>query len=183
MKILAFGASSSKNSINKAFATYTANQFPGANAEVIDLNDFEMPIFSIDREKEQGFPSEIDLFIEKIDAVDMVIISFAEHNGSYSAAFKNIFDWVSRVKLKMFENKKLILLSTSTGMGGGRNALANALSRFPKHGGDIIGSFVLPNFKSFFSMEEGIIEPEYKNEFSSLMEQINKDHVQHFINH
>ena len=49
-KIIAFGASSSKTSINKEFATYVAYQFQNASIEILDLNDYEMPIFSVDKE-------------------------------------------------------------------------------------------------------------------------------------
>jgi len=53
-KIIAFGGSSSKNSINKQLATYTATLFPNVFVEVLDLNQYEMPVFSVDLEKEQG---------------------------------------------------------------------------------------------------------------------------------
>ncbi|MAI82724.1 MAG: NADPH-dependent FMN reductase, partial [Flavobacteriales bacterium] len=55
-KVLAFGASSSKKSINKKFAIYVANCIPSAEINVIDLNDYEMPIYSIDKEEENGIP-------------------------------------------------------------------------------------------------------------------------------
>ena len=51
-KIIAFGASSSKSSINKQLATFAANQFQNVSVEILDLNDYEMPIFSVDKEKE-----------------------------------------------------------------------------------------------------------------------------------
>ena len=40
MKVLAFGASSSKTSINKTFASYAAHLIANAQVEVLDLNDF-----------------------------------------------------------------------------------------------------------------------------------------------
>ncbi|MEO8255397.1 MAG: NAD(P)H-dependent oxidoreductase, partial [Flavobacterium sp.] len=52
MKITAFGGSNSKHSINKHFATYAASLFENADVEVLDLNDFAMPLFSVDLEKE-----------------------------------------------------------------------------------------------------------------------------------
>ena len=55
-KILAFGASSSATSINKQLATYAAHQFANATVEVLDLNDYEMPIFSINKETKTGIP-------------------------------------------------------------------------------------------------------------------------------
>ena len=43
-KIIAFGASSSTNSINKKLAIYAANQISNSKVIVLDLNDFEMGI-------------------------------------------------------------------------------------------------------------------------------------------
>ena len=65
-KILAFGASSSRNSINKQLATYAASLFQDATVEVLDLNDYEMPIYSIDKEKENGIPQLAIDFYNKI---------------------------------------------------------------------------------------------------------------------
>ena len=53
-KILAFGASNSINSINKRLASYTAKMISPVESVIIDLNDFEMPIYSEDREKKRG---------------------------------------------------------------------------------------------------------------------------------
>ena len=85
----------------------------------IDLNDFEMPIFSIDKEKNTGIPNQAHTFKEKIRNAEGIIISFAEHNGSYSVAFKNIFDWASRIEKSMWLNKPMFLLATSPGGRGG----------------------------------------------------------------
>ena len=115
MKILAFAASSSKKSINKRLVTYAASLLQGADVEVLDLNDFEMPLFSVDKEEELGHPALAKAFLSKIAASDALIISFAEHNGSYSAAYKNLFDWCSRAGAKVFHDKPLVLLATSQG--------------------------------------------------------------------
>ena len=96
-KIVAFGASSSSNSINKRLATYAAQQIQNSNVVILDLNNFEMPIYSEDFERLNGIPKEAYDFKEIIKEVDGIIISFAEHNGAYTAAFKNIFDWISRI--------------------------------------------------------------------------------------
>ena len=54
--IVAFGASSSKTSINKELASYAASLVPKSRANIIDLIDYEMPIYSIDRDKETCIP-------------------------------------------------------------------------------------------------------------------------------
>ena len=126
-KILVFGASSSRDSINKELATYAATLLDGVEANIIDLNDFEMPIFSVDREADLGGqPDEAKQFKSLINDCDGLIISFAEHNGSYSAAFKNVFDWASRVEKDMWQNKPMLLLATSPGKRGGGSEIGRA---------------------------------------------------------
>jgi NAD(P)H-dependent FMN reductase len=164
MKILAFGASYSKSSINKVFASYVANQIGAAEVEVLDLNQYDLPLFTVDKEMEIGAPELVKDFLNKIEKSDLLVISMAEHNGSYTAAFKNLFDWTSRSKLKMFENKKVILLSTSPGPRGGKGALDAALVRFPIHGANIIMTFTLPKFADNFALGEGIINEELRKE-------------------
>ena len=56
MKLLAFAGSSSRHSINKKLATYAAGLFENAEVELLDLNDYELPLFSVDREKLIGHP-------------------------------------------------------------------------------------------------------------------------------
>ena len=171
-KIIAFGASSSKTSINKQLATYVATQFNNASVEVLDLNDYEMPIFSIDRESTTGIPKLAEAFFEKLGSADLIIISFAEHNGAYSAAFKNIFDWISRINSKTFQEKSMILLSTSPGPRGGATVLEIAKNRFPFQGGVVKGSFSLPSFNANFDQAKGIINDDLKNQVLEIVNSI-----------
>ena len=117
-KIVAFGASSSLNSINKDLATYTASLVPDSASIVVNLIDFEMPIYSIDKEKENGIPDLAYKFKDILKNADGIVISFAEHNGVYTAAFKNIFDWISRIEKVVWYNKPMFLLATSNGDRG-----------------------------------------------------------------
>lgn len=165
MKILAFGASYSSTSINKQLASYTAHKFIGHEIEILDLNYFDIPIFTVDKEAKDGYPDMVRDFVNKIDQADFLIISMAEHNGSYAAAFKNLFDWATRVKSKTFENKHVFLLSTSDGGRGGASVLAAALDRFPRHGANILTTFSLPYFKENFDIDKGILNEEMRIEF------------------
>ena len=154
MKIVAFGASSSKQSINKQFATYVAHLVPDSEVDVLDLNDFEMPIYSIDKEQEIGIPQLAKDFKDRLRPADGIIISFAEHNGSYAAAFKNIYDWISRVEKEIWLNKPMLLLATSPGARGAANALENAVREFPHRRAEVIASFSLPSFGQNFENGE-----------------------------
>ena len=171
-KIIAFGASSSKNSINKQLATYTANQFENSTVEVLDLNAYEMPIYSVDNEKENGIPQLAQDFYAKIGSADFIVISFAEHNGNFSSAFKNILDWASRINAKTFQEKPMLLLATSPGARGGSSVLDIATKRFPFQGGIVKGSFSLPSFYENFDAEKGITNEELKNQLLEIVNSI-----------
>ncbi len=155
MKLLAFAASSSRNSINKKLVTYAASLLNNAETEIIDINDYEMPLYSEDREKELGQPDAAKRFFNKIGAADALIISYAEHNGSFTAAYKNLFDWTSRIDPKVYQDKPMVLLSTSPGPGGASSVLATAKNSAPFGGGDVKADLSLASFYDVFDTEAG----------------------------
>jgi chromate reductase len=163
MKIIAFGASPSTKSINKKLATYAASLFENAEVEVLDLNDFAMPLFSVDLEAQVGQLQEAQNFLSRISEADILVISMAENNGNYSAAFKNVFDWASRINVKVFQEKPMLLMATSPGRRGGASVLEIALKLFPRYGGNIRASFSLPSFNENFDIEKGAITEENFN--------------------
>ena len=148
--IIAFAGSNSKNSINKQLATYAANQIDNAVIEVLDLNDYELPLYGMDHELEFGIPDNAKNFLNKIQVADGIVLSFAEHNGAYSAVFKNLFDWMSRIDGKLWNGVPLLLMATSPGARGGATVLEIAKGRFPYMGGNIVGTFPFPSFNENF---------------------------------
>lgn len=165
-KIVAFAASNSKKSINKKLAVHAASRIENASVEILDLNDYEMPIFSIEREETMGIPEQAREFKDKLRWADGIIISFAEYNSTYSSAFKNIFDWISRIDRNIWENKPMLLMSTSPGARGGRTVLDFAVGSFGHMGADAITHFSLPMFSRNFSEASGIVEADLKNTFN-----------------
>lgn len=157
MKIIVFAGSPSQHSINKKLAIYAASLFEKAEVEVLDLNDFQMPLFSVDIEKEIGQHPLAKAFIEKITSADFLVVSLAENNGNYSAAFKNVFDWCSRIGAKVFQEKPMLLMATSPGARGGASVLEIAKSAFPRYGASIKATFSLPSFNDNFDKGKGKI--------------------------
>lgn len=160
MRILAFAASNSKQSINKQLVSHAARVLksdilPNAEIEIIDLNNFEMPLYSIDRETENGIPEQAHQFFKKIGAADALLISFAEHNGLYTAAYKNIFDWVSRIEKAVYQNKPMVILATSPGRRGGSNVLDIAVQSAPFFSGEVKASLAIPSFNHSFDTGAG----------------------------
>lgn len=156
-KVTCFAASSSRNSINKQLVTYAAGLLENVEVEILDLNDYELPLFSVDREAELGQPALARAFVDKIRGSDALIIAFAEHNGCYSAAYKNLYDWASRIEGKVYHDKPMVLLATSPGGRGGKSVLELALAQMPRFGGDVRGSVSVPSFADNFDSDRGEI--------------------------
>lgn len=170
MKILGFAASTSSTSINKKLVEFTLPMFPKGELEVIDLNDYPVPTFSVDQEK-LGFPDGAMRFLEKIKESDAIICSMSEHNRNWTAAFKNLFDWCSRKELKLWQEKPMFVMSTSPGGYGGQNSLNIAKTVFPQFGGQLIDTFALPKYYENFDEVNGIINAEL---LAELKEKITK---------
>lgn len=171
MKIVAFGASTSKKSINKTLAGYAASLLQGAQVELLDLNDYDIPLFSEDREVELGKPKPALDFLAKIASADALVISFAEHNGSYTAAYKNLFDWASRIDRNVYQNKPVIHLSASPGPRGAANTLNAANQSAPFFGADLKGSLSIPSFYENFDINrQELTNTELKQQLIQTME-------------
>ncbi len=174
MKVLTFAASNSRDSINRRLAIHAADVLrelhPAVEISTLDLNDFEMPIYSIDREQEDGIPQEAHDFYNRITEADALIVSFAEHNGSYSAAFKNVYDWASRVDAKVYQDTPTVMLSTSPGPRGGLAVLEAATTAAGFFGCDLRGQLSVPRFHDAFDQERGVLtDGEKAQELRSLL--------------
>lgn len=175
MKILAYAASNSRTSINKALVTYAASLLENGivdscSVEILDLNDFEMPLFSVEREKDGGLPDLAHQFYKKIGDADALLVSFAEHNGNYTAAYKNLFDWTSRIDTKVYQGKPAVILSTSPGGRGGQGVMAKAKEGAPHHGMDVLASLSIPSFYDNFDMANGqLSNQEFQQELQTAL--------------
>lgn len=173
-KIIAFAGSNSKTSINKQLAAYAGSLLDNYDIQVLDLNDYELPLYSIDLENESGIPNNAKAFLSELQSADGIILSLAEHNGAYAAVFKNIFDWMSRIDGKLWNGVPMLLMATSPGGRGGASVIEVAKGRFPYMGGNIVSSFSLPNFYDNFK-EGAITNEELKGELMSAVKTLDEN--------
>jgi NAD(P)H-dependent FMN reductase len=178
-KLLAFGASNSKNSINKTFAAFAANQIEHADITIADLNDFPAPLYSVDLEYEQGIDQHVIQFDQLIQENEAFVISLAEYNGLHTAAFKNLWDWLSRIPreqpMNIWGNKPMFLLSTSPSKRLGSNVFQVSKELFPHFGANIVADFHLPSFNHFFK-DNAIVQEPYAHSFQEQLTQF-KSHL------
>lgn len=165
-RILVFGASNSKQSINKEFAIFVANQLAEVDLEIVDLNDFDLPIYSLDLQRASGIPTNAIRFAEHIEQCDAIVASFAEHNGLFTTVFKNLWDWMSRIETQqIWKGKPMFLLCASPSRRTEKYVLKAAKDLFPHYGATIVAEFYLRSFKQAFA-DGQIIDPELKQAFA-----------------
>ena len=183
MNILAFGTSNNEISINRTLAIYTAQLAADATVNTLNIHDYEMPIFSDQREQDLGQPPQAIAFYDQIAAADALVVSFAEHNGGYSAAYKNLFDWTSRIDKEVFQDKPVVFLSTSPGPGGAASVLASALGSAKFFGARVIDSLSVPSFQKNFDLETSqMVNADIKAALQTAMQRLEEaTHPEHAL--
>ncbi|MEM9562577.1 MAG: NAD(P)H-dependent oxidoreductase [Actinomycetota bacterium] len=176
MNVLGIPASNSRDGLNRQIVGYAARLLEGgelgvtATVDILDLNEFEMPIYSTERQHADGFPEPAVRFRDRVAWADALILSFAEHNGSYSVAWKNVFDWVSRIDLGVYQGRTIAMFSTAPGPRGGAGVLEHAVLVAPFFAGEVVGSLVVPRFGENFDRENGeLSNPELRDEFGRIV--------------
>lgn len=130
-KLLFFAGSARRESLNQKLAQKAAAvaEEKGAEVTVINLKDFQMPLYDGDLEAAEGLPENAirlkKLFVEH----DGFYIASPEYNSSFSALLKNVLDWISRphekdeVPLSAYSGKIAAIGSIAPGSLGGLRGL------------------------------------------------------------
>ena len=146
-KILAFAGSTRIESFNKKLIKIAATgaKDAGADVTVIDLRDFQMPIYDGDLEIKDGLPSNAHKLKDLMLAHQGLLVASPEYNSSISGVLKNTIDWVSRqsegeIPLACFKDKIAGLMSASPGGLGGLRGLVHVRAILEN-----IGVLVIPN--------------------------------------
>jgi chromate reductase len=131
-RILAFAGSLRTGSYNKKLVRVAATgaERAGAEVTVIDLADFDLPIYNGDLEDRDGIPADAMRLKEMFRDHHGLLISAPEYNSSITAALKNAIDWVSRPEegrppLDCFDGKVAGLVAASPGALGGLRGLVH----------------------------------------------------------
>ena len=175
-KLIAFAGSNSAKSINKIFLQFVLEKFKEYEIEVLDINDYQMPIYSEDIEREIGVPQEAITFRNKMHSADAIVVSLAEHNAYITVAMKNILDWGSKIdkSMEIFGGKPMLLMSVSTGRGAAKMALEGMKLLVEKrYQAEVVETFSLPSYNHVF-VENTIIDDLLKEELEEKVDHFKK---------
>jgi chromate reductase len=145
-KILAFAGSIRRGSFNHKLLRIAGDgaAAAGADVTVIDLADYELPLFNEDLERE-ATPENATKLKQLFLRHDALLIGSPEYNSSLTPLLKNTLDWVSRASsdipaLAAYRGKVAGLVAASPGALGGLRGLVHVRSILSS-----IGVIVLPD--------------------------------------
>src|SRR5690554_3576605 len=100
----------------------------------------------------------------------------AEDNGNVSVVFKDLFEWGSRGRVKVFQQKPMLLMATSNGARGGKSVLEITEKRFPFDGAVVKATFSLPKFSENFDVEKmQISNLEFDQELKKIVQKVQSE--------
>ncbi|MAI08994.1 MAG: NADPH-dependent oxidoreductase [Euryarchaeota archaeon] len=127
---------------NLALAQRFAGVFEaeGHAADVIELANMDMPVFTTAHSKEHGAPASLDDLWARLEAADGWLVCAPEYNGGAPPTLINAITWLS-TRWKDFRalfNGRPVALATSSG-GGGEYVITAMRNQFLFLGCDVVG--------------------------------------------
>lgn len=172
VKLLAFAASLRKESFNRKLIELTAQvaRLQGADVELAEFREFDMPLYNADLQAEQGFPAGTQRMAELLGRVDGILLASPEYNYSLPGALKNALDWISRIKPTPLNGRSALLLSASNGQIGGIRGLWQL--RIPLEGCGVHvfpDMFALPWAGKMFGEDGRLVEAERQTRLENIL--------------
>ncbi len=158
-KVLAFSGSNNPDSINEKLVQSIIQRYSDYDIRFIDLKKFDAPIYS-QRIQQGGIPQQIQDLYQIFEESEGFIIASPEHNGLPSAFLKNTIDWLSVIAQRFFNDKPVLLISTSPGVTGAKTHLAMLSKLVPLWGGILRGTYSLGSFNENFDTTSNTIVKE-----------------------
>lgn len=158
MQYLLISGSLRIGSINTKLIKMAAKEMGLPSNSIEDLNGFSIPLYNGDVE-EQGIPDGVAKFADIIKGAQVLIIASPEYNYSISGVFKNMVDWISRVRPMPLTRKPILLMSASPGqIAGIRGAWQ---TRIPLEG---LGNYVYPQMFNLGNSYQAISDDQFVNQ-------------------
>ena len=127
------------------------------DAELINLVDLKLPLYSTLEEQENGVPENVLDLASKILDLNAFIIVAPEYNGVMPPVLNNAMAWTSRATKDWRDafNEKTVALATHSG-GGGAKGLQAMRIMFQHLGANILAREILTTYEKPLNEETAI---------------------------
>ena len=114
----------------------------GHHADVIDLAEMDLPMFTVARSKDEDQAPDISAFLDAMTEADAWVVLAPEYNGSMPPTLNNAIAWMSTAmdwqSFRELCTGKRVGLGTHSG-GGGAHVIMAMRQQFSFIGADVIG--------------------------------------------
>jgi NAD(P)H-dependent FMN reductase len=169
-RVLVFAGSARQASLNHQLARLgaEARRAAGADATLVDLGDYPMPIYHGDLEAADGVPTKAIELGQLIRQHDGLLIALPENNASVSSLLKNTIDWLSRIReFDPLSGKSATLMAASPGAFGGVRGLYQLRAILNTLGVEVIAQqFLLPRAHQAFASDGEFVDPKQADQLS-----------------
>jgi chromate reductase len=180
--ILVFAGSARRGAFSKqlAAAATTALADWSAKPTLIDLADYDTPIYNGDLEEALGIPDAVLEFRRLVATHHGLAIATPEYNGFVTPLLLNMFCWASRPSPgddfgTVFQGKPVALMASSPGRLGGVRAIPRLRDVVAELGMAPTPGFVtVPTAGSAFTDDGRLAKPAAEDELRALMNRLIK---------
>ena len=166
IRVLVVAGSTRTDAFSKklARAAVRSVEQAGAQATLVDLRDYPMPLYDGDLETTGGLPEHAVRLRELLKAHDALLVASPEYNSSIPAVLKNALDWLSRPHapepgVSPYRGKVTALLSSSPGALGGLRGLVHLRQILQNVGCTVITEqFALGNAGAAFAADGALAD-------------------------
>jgi len=174
-RILAFAGSARRDSLNRKLLAVTVKAVEAAGGAVtlLDLNDYELPLYHGDLEEEKGMPENAQRILELMRTHVGLLIASPEYNSQLTPLLKNTIDWLSRADDDPFEGKVAAVVSASPGSLGGARSLQHARHLLLHLGCYVVpAQCILPKAHEAFNTDGSLISARSQKSVEALARQL-----------
>jgi chromate reductase, NAD(P)H dehydrogenase (quinone) len=161
--ILAFSGSARKESLNRKLLAVAVQEVKNAGGVVtlIDLADYELPLYHGDLEDASGLPANARKLIDLIKDHAGLLVASPEYNSMITPLLKNTLDWCTRDdENNPFPGRVAAVVSASPGALGGIRSLKLAQQLLLHLGCQVVpGNAMLPQAHKAFGPDGKLTEP------------------------
>lgn len=125
-RILVVSGSTRRASVHSLIARTVAAELErqGRDHLLVDLAEFDLPLYQGDLEAEHGVPAAAHRLAELLQSSGGLLVATPEYNGAVGPLLKNTVDWITRVDIGVLRDTFIGLIAASPGRGGAVRGLA-----------------------------------------------------------
>ncbi len=166
--VLAFAGSARRESFNGKLIRAAVRSLDESDfhCTLLDLRDYELPIYDGDLEATEGLPKKVLELQEIFKAHNVLLIASPEYNSSFSPLLKNTIDWVSRASdttpsLAAYKGKIAAIMAASPGALGGMRGLVALRSLLSNIGVTVLANEVtIRQAHQAFDADDNLVDAE-----------------------